>query len=45
MKDGYELELQAPKTIKLFSKKKIIEKRKNDKNVAGLEVVEVISVQ
>ena len=42
IKDGHYLELQTPKTIKLFgSTKKLIEKTKNEENVPSLEVLEV----
>ena len=46
IKIGYKLELQTPKTIKLFgSTKKLIDKTKNGENVPSLEVVEVALVQ
>ena len=46
IKDGYKLELQTPKTIKLYGNtKKLIDNAKNDKNVPSLEVVEVVLVQ
>ena len=46
IKDGHYLELQTPKTIKLFgSTKKLIEKTKNEENVTSLEVLEVVLVQ
>ena len=46
IKDGHYLELQTPKTIKLFgSTKKLIEKTKNEENVPSLEVLEVVLVQ
>ena len=46
IKDGHYLELQTPKTIKLFgSTKKLIEKTKNEENVPSLEVIEVVLVQ
>ena len=42
IKDEYKLELQTPKTMKLFdSIKKLIDKTKNRENVPILEVVEV----
>ena len=42
-KDGYKLELQTPKTIKLFgSTKKLIEITQNGENVPNLEVAEVV---
>ena len=45
IKDGYKLELQMPETMKLFgSRKKILDKTKNRKNVPSLEVVEVLLV-
>ena len=45
IKDGYKLELQMPKTIKLFcSTKKLTNKTKNGENVLSLEVVEVVLV-
>ena len=43
IKNGYNLELQTPETMKLFiSTKKLIEKTKNGEN---FEVVEVVLVQ
>ena len=46
IKDGHYLELQTPKTIKLFgSTKKLIEKTKNEENIPSLEVLEVVLVQ
>ena len=46
IKDGYKLELQMPKTMKLFgSTKKLIDKTKNRENVTSLEVVEGVLVQ
>ena len=45
IKDGYELELQIPETMKLFSStKKLLDKKKTEK-VPSLEVVEVVLVQ
>ena len=45
IKDGYKLELQTPKAMKLFgSTKKIIDKTKNGENVPSLEVAEVFLV-
>ena len=45
IKDGYKLELQTPKAMKLFgSAKKIIDKTKNGENVPSLEVAEVFLV-
>ena len=44
IKDGYELELETPETIKLFgSREKLIDKTKNGENVPSFEVVEVVS--
>ena len=41
-----KLELQTPKTIKLFDNtEKIIDKAKNGENTQSMEVVEVISVE
>ena len=46
IKIEYKLELQTPKTMKLFgSIKKLINKTKNGENVPSLEVVEVVLVQ
>ena len=47
IKDGYKLELQTSKTIKLFgSTKKLIKKTKNGKKcVSSLEGAEVVLVQ
>ena len=46
MKDGYQLELQAPETMNLFSStKKLIDITKDGENVASLEVVEIVLVQ
>ena len=40
------MELQMPETMKLFgSRKKLIDKTKNGKNVPSLEVVKVFLVQ
>ena len=45
-KDGYKLESQIPKTMKQFDIiKKLIDQRKNRKNLPSLEVVEVVLVQ
>ena len=42
IKDEYMLELQTPKSMKLFgSTKQLIDKIKNGENVLHLEVVEV----
>ena len=46
IKDGYKLELQTPKIMKLFgSTKKSIDKTKHREKVPSLEVVEVVLVQ
>ena len=46
IKDGFQLELQAPETIKLFGSTKIlIDKTKKGEKVPRLEVVEVVLVQ
>ena len=46
IKDGYKLELQTTKTMKLFgSTKKVIDKTKNGEKVLNLEVVEVVLIQ
>ena len=46
IKDGYKLELQRPKTMRLFGGTKNINKQsKNSENVPSLEVVEVVLVQ
>ena len=45
IKDGYKLELERLKTMKLFgSTKKVIDKTKNGENVPNREVVEVVLV-
>ena len=45
-KKGYKLELQTPKTMKLFgSSKKLIDKTKTGENVRSFEAVEVVLVQ
>ena len=45
VKDGYKLELQKPRTMKLFgSTKKLIDKTKNGKKIPSLEVAEVVLV-
>ena len=42
IKNEYELELQTPKTMKLFGSSKIsIDKIENGENVSGLQVVKV----
>ena len=42
IKDGYKLELQTPKTMKLFgSTKKLIEKTKNGEKVPSIEVLSI----
>ena len=46
IKVGYEIELQTPKTMKLFgSTKKLIDKTKTGQNILSLEVGELVSVQ
>ena len=46
IKDGYKIELQAPKKMKLFgSTNKIVDKKKNGEKVLSLEVVDVVLVQ
>ena len=46
IKDGYRLELQTPKTMKLFdSTKKLIDKTKNGEYWPSLKVVEAVLVQ
>ena len=46
IKDGYNLELQTPETMKLFrSTRKVIHKTTVGENVANLEVIEVVLVQ
>ena len=46
IEDGYKLELQTPKTMKLFgSTKELIGKTKNGEKLPSLEVVEVVLVQ
>ena len=46
IKYGCKLELQTPKTMKLFgSTKKLINQTKNRENVPTLEVVEIFLVQ
>ena len=46
MKDGYKLELQTPKTMKIFgSTEKLIDKTKNGENVSYIEVVEIVLVE
>ena len=46
IEDGYKLELQTPKSMKLFANtKKIIDKTKIGVNVPNFEVVEVLLVQ
>ena len=46
IKNWYRLELQACETIKLFgSTKTLIDKTKNRKNIASLEVVEIVLLQ
>ena len=46
IKDAFKLELQTPKTTKVFgSTKKLIDKTKNLENVPNLEIVDVVLVQ
>ena len=46
VKDGYNLELQTPETMKLFGNtKKLVDKTKNGGKVPSPEVVEVVLVQ
>ena len=46
IKDGYNLELQTPETMKLFrSTRKVIHKTTVGENVTNLEVTEVVLVQ
>ena len=46
IKNWYKLELQTSETIKLFgSTKTLIDKTKNRKNIASLEVVEIVLLQ
>ena len=46
MKDGYNLELQTPETMRLFGNtKKIIDKTKNRENVQSLEQLEIVLVE
>ena len=46
MNDGYKLELQTPKTVKLFcSTKQLINKTNNGEKVPSLEVFEIAYVQ
>ena len=46
IKDGYNIELQTPETMKLFgSTKKLIGKTKNGEKLPRLQVVEVVLVQ
>ena len=45
IKHGYKVELQTPKTMKVFgSTKKFIDKTKNWENVPSLEVIEAVLV-
>ena len=45
IKDGFNLELQTPETMKLFgSIKKLIDKTKNGEQLPRLKVVEVVLV-
>ena len=46
IKDDYKLELQTPKTLRLFgSTKKLIDKTENRENVPSLEAVEIVLAQ
>ena len=46
LKDGYELELQTPETMKLFGwTRKLIDKTKNGENAPSLEAVQIVLVQ
>ena len=46
IKNEYELELQTPKTMKLFGSSKIlIDKTENGENVPSLQVVKVVLVR
>ena len=46
IKNGYNLELKTPETMKLFgSTKKLIDKTKNGEKVPSLEVVEAVLVE
>ena len=46
IKDVYQLELQTPEKMKLFScTRNLANKTKNIEKVASLEVVEVVSIQ
>ena len=46
IKDVYKLELQTPKTIKLFGRsKELIDNTKNAENVPSLDVLEVVLVK
>ena len=46
IKDGYKLELQTPKTIKLFdSTKKLIGKTQNRESVTSVKVIQVFLAQ
>lgn len=46
VKDGYKLELQTPVTMKLLGcTKELIYRSKNEENVPGLKVVEVVLTQ
>ena len=46
IKDGYELELKTPETMKLFGgTKKLIDITKNGEKGVSIEVVEVVLVQ
>ena len=46
IKDGYNLELQTPETMKIFdTTKNLIDKTKSRENIPSLEVVEVYLFQ
>ena len=46
IKDGYKLELQTPKTIKLFDcTKKVIGKTQNRESVTSFKVIQVFLAQ
>ena len=46
IKDGYNLELETPKKMKLFgSAKNLLDKTKNGENVLILEVVEIVLIK
>ena len=45
MKTWYKLDLQTPRSMKLFSITKIVDKTNNAENLSSLAVVEVVLVQ